>query len=147
VRRRRAKNNNRGLITGWLAGPACPGPNARPARSPLNRDTALPAFLDPQHLHVLVMHVSRQCAWLLLLAVIFLPLEWLFAVRPGNSSARALPRMWGITSSAVSCRGFLLAVPLSPCRGRRPCVRPLAHATRGRGVAVVATYPRRISGR
>jgi sterol desaturase/sphingolipid hydroxylase (fatty acid hydroxylase superfamily) len=40
----------------------------------------VPAFLDYQHLHALLISVARLSVWLLLLAVIFLPLERLFAL-------------------------------------------------------------------
>ena len=42
----------------------------------------MPAFLDQQNVIAALMDVLRQCVWLVLLAVIFLPLERLFAVRP-----------------------------------------------------------------
>jgi sterol desaturase/sphingolipid hydroxylase (fatty acid hydroxylase superfamily) len=41
----------------------------------------LPAFLDHQHLHTLLLSTIRLAVWLLLLAVVFLPLERLFALR------------------------------------------------------------------
>ena len=41
----------------------------------------MPVFLDHQHLIAFGMHVFRQCLWLVVLAVIFLPLERLCAVR------------------------------------------------------------------
>jgi sterol desaturase/sphingolipid hydroxylase (fatty acid hydroxylase superfamily) len=40
----------------------------------------LPAFLDPQHLHAFLLSTIRLGAWLLLLALVFLPLERLFAL-------------------------------------------------------------------
>jgi len=41
----------------------------------------LAAFLDHEHLHAFLLTTIRLGAWLLLLAVVFLPLERLFAVR------------------------------------------------------------------
>ena len=43
-----------------------------------------PSFLDQQQLHGFLLSVLRLTAWLLLLAVIFLPLERLLAVRAGR---------------------------------------------------------------
>lgn len=41
----------------------------------------LPAFLDYPHLHALAMSLLRLFLWLVLLAIVFMPLERLFAVR------------------------------------------------------------------
>ena len=40
----------------------------------------MPAFLDHQHVQSFLISVIRLSAWLLLLAVVFLPLERLFAL-------------------------------------------------------------------
>jgi sterol desaturase/sphingolipid hydroxylase (fatty acid hydroxylase superfamily) len=50
----------------------------------------LPAFLDQQNVIAVLMGVFRQCVWLVLLAVIFLPLERLFAVRPAPILRKAV---------------------------------------------------------
>lgn len=53
--------------------------------------TSLPAFLDHQHLHAFLISVLRLAAWLLLLGVVFLPLERLFALHRRKIICKSLP--------------------------------------------------------
>jgi sterol desaturase/sphingolipid hydroxylase (fatty acid hydroxylase superfamily) len=48
------------------------------------------AFLDHAHLHALAIELARASVWLALLAVVFLPLERLFSVRPRKILAKSL---------------------------------------------------------
>jgi sterol desaturase/sphingolipid hydroxylase (fatty acid hydroxylase superfamily) len=50
----------------------------------------LAAFLDHEHLHAFLLTTIRIGAWLLLLAVVFLPLERLFAVRQRKIVSKSL---------------------------------------------------------
>ncbi len=50
-------------------------------------------FLHQPHLHALLMNALRLCAWLLLLSVVFLPLERLFAVVRARCFLKPLPGM------------------------------------------------------
>src|SRR5215469_16060039 len=52
---------------------------------------SLPAFLDHQHLQAFLISVLRLAAWLLLLAVVFLPLERLFALHRQKIICKSLP--------------------------------------------------------
>ena len=49
-------------------------------------------LLDSQHLHSFEMSVLRLAAWLVLLMLIFLPLERLLAVRPKKFFGKGLGR-------------------------------------------------------
>jgi sterol desaturase/sphingolipid hydroxylase (fatty acid hydroxylase superfamily) len=51
----------------------------------------LPAFLDQQHLQAFLISVLRLAAWLLLLAVVFLPLERLAALHRRKIICKSLP--------------------------------------------------------
>jgi len=73
----------------------------------------LPSFLDQQHLLAFLMSVARLCAWLLLLAVIFLPLERLFALHPRTFFCKALAQDLGYYFISGLVPGLLLAMPLS----------------------------------
>src|SRR6266496_4067810 len=59
------------------------------------------------------MSVARLCAWLLLLAVIFLPLERLFALHPRKFFRKALAQDLGYYFISGLVPGLLLAMPLS----------------------------------
>jgi sterol desaturase/sphingolipid hydroxylase (fatty acid hydroxylase superfamily) len=50
----------------------------------------LPAFLDHHHLQALVISAIRLSVWLVLLAIVFLPLEQLFAARPRKLLSKSL---------------------------------------------------------
>ncbi len=73
----------------------------------------MPAFLDQQHLLAFLVSVARLSAWLLLLAVIFLPLERLFALHPQKFFRKALAQDLGYYFISGLVPGLLLAVPLS----------------------------------
>jgi sterol desaturase/sphingolipid hydroxylase (fatty acid hydroxylase superfamily) len=73
----------------------------------------LPTFLDPQHLLAFLRSVARLSAWLLFLAVIFLPLERLFALHPKKFFRKALAQDVGYYFISGLVPGLLLAVPLS----------------------------------
>jgi sterol desaturase/sphingolipid hydroxylase (fatty acid hydroxylase superfamily) len=73
----------------------------------------LPTFLDQQHLLAFLMSWARLCAWLLLLALIFLPLERLFALHPQKFFRKALAQDLGYYFISGLVPGLLLAVPLS----------------------------------
>ncbi len=67
---------------------------------------SLPVFLDHQHLYAFLLSTIRLGAWLLLLAVVFLPLERLFAVRRRNI----------VSKSLASDIGFYFISGLAACR-------------------------------
>jgi len=73
----------------------------------------LSEFLHNPQLHMYMWSVIRLCAWLLILAVIFMPLEWLFAVRRHNISRRSVARDIGFYFISGLVPNLLLAVPLS----------------------------------
>ena len=70
-------------------------------------------FLDSQHLMVFLRNLARLCAWLVLLAVIFLPLERLFAVHPQKFFRKALAQDLGYYFISGLVPALLLSVPLS----------------------------------
>jgi sterol desaturase/sphingolipid hydroxylase (fatty acid hydroxylase superfamily) len=76
-------------------------------------ETSLPAFLDPQQLLAVLMSVTGLCAWLLLLAVIFLPFERLFALHPKKFFRKSLAQDLGYYFISGLVPGLLLAIPLS----------------------------------
>jgi sterol desaturase/sphingolipid hydroxylase (fatty acid hydroxylase superfamily) len=73
----------------------------------------LPSFLDQQHLLAFLMSWARLCAWLLLLALIFLPLERLFALHPKKFFRKALAQDLGYYFISGLVPGLLIAGPLS----------------------------------
>jgi len=73
----------------------------------------VPAFLDPHHLLAFLTSVARQCAWLLLLVLIFVPLERLFALHPQKFFRKALAQDVGYYFISSLVPGLLLALPLS----------------------------------
>ena len=92
-------------------------------------------LLDSQHLHSFEMSVLRLAAWLVLLALIFLPLEHLLALRPKRVFARGLGRDLGYYFVNGLVPSLLLAVPLA-------LVAVAAHAlVPYRFQALVAAWP------
>ena len=96
---------------------------------------SLPSFLDQQHLFAFLMSVARFCAWLLLLALIFLPLERLSALHPqkffrkaliqdlgyysrrwlvGNLAEHSLPELWNLPEH-IAFRERVQSFDFSPC--------------------------------
>ena len=73
----------------------------------------MPSFLDQQHLLQFTIEVARLCAWLLLLSLIFVPLEWLFAVHPQKFFRKSLAQDLGYYFVSGIVPGLLLAIPLS----------------------------------
>jgi sterol desaturase/sphingolipid hydroxylase (fatty acid hydroxylase superfamily) len=73
----------------------------------------LPQFLDHQHLLAFLTSAARAGAWLLLLAVIFLPLERLFALHRQKFLRKALAQDLGYYFINSLVPSLLLAVPLS----------------------------------
>ena len=73
----------------------------------------MPAFLDLQHLLVLAISVARLCAWLVLLTLIFVPLERLFALHPKKFFRKGLAQDVGYYFINGLVPGLLLAIPLS----------------------------------
>jgi sterol desaturase/sphingolipid hydroxylase (fatty acid hydroxylase superfamily) len=73
----------------------------------------VPVFLDQEHLHALLLSLIRLWLWLSLLAVVFLPLERLFAVRPRKVFSKNLASDLGFYFINGLVPNLLLAVPLS----------------------------------
>jgi sterol desaturase/sphingolipid hydroxylase (fatty acid hydroxylase superfamily) len=73
----------------------------------------LPAFLDGPHLLSFALEVVRLCVWLLLLALIFGPLERLFSLHRQKFFRKALLQDVGYYFVSGLVPGLLLAVPLS----------------------------------
>lgn len=73
----------------------------------------MPSFLDPHNLLAFLTGVARQCAWLLLLVLIFVPLERLFALHPQKFFRKALAQDVGYYFISSLVPGLLLALPLS----------------------------------
>jgi sterol desaturase/sphingolipid hydroxylase (fatty acid hydroxylase superfamily) len=73
----------------------------------------LPAFLDHQHLHAFLFSVARQSVWLVLLAVIFLPLERLAAVHPRKFFSKRLLSDVGFYYISGLIPSLLLAPPMA----------------------------------
>jgi sterol desaturase/sphingolipid hydroxylase (fatty acid hydroxylase superfamily) len=69
------------------------------------------AFLDNSHLLAFAMSVARSGAWLLLLVVIFLPLERLFALHPQKFFRQSLVLDLGYYFISSLVPALLLAVP------------------------------------
>ena len=70
-------------------------------------------FLNQQHVIAVLIGVFRQCVWLVLLAIIFLPLERLFAVRPERIFRKAVFGDMGFYFISGIVPALLLAPPLS----------------------------------
>ena len=73
----------------------------------------MPSFLDQQHLQAFLMTVVRLSAWLLLLAVIFLPLERLLAVHPRKILSKSLAGDIGFFFISGLVPALLLTPPLT----------------------------------
>ncbi len=73
----------------------------------------MPAFLNAQHILAFLREVLRLSVWLLLLSLIFVPLEWLCSVRPQKFFRRALVQDVGYYFISGLVPGLLLAFPLS----------------------------------
>lgn len=73
----------------------------------------MPGFLDQQHLVSFAVNVARMSAWLLLLTLIFAPLERLFAVHPRNFFRKSLLQDLGYYFVSGIVPGLLLTVPLA----------------------------------
>ncbi len=73
----------------------------------------MPAFLEWQHLLAFLMQAARACVWLLLLSLIFLPLERLFAVRPRKFFRKSLTQDLSYYFINGLVPGLLLATPLA----------------------------------
>ena len=71
------------------------------------------AFANSQHLIAFLRDAGRLCAWLVLLAVIFLPLERLFALHPKKFFRKALWQDLGYFFISGLIPGLLLAAPFS----------------------------------
>ena len=71
------------------------------------------AFLESQQLHALLISTARLSAWLLLLAVVFLPLERLFAVYPRKILTKTLASDIGFYFLSGLIPGLLLAPPMA----------------------------------
>ena len=95
----------------------------------------MPAFLDHQHLLALLWSTARLSLWLFLLAVIFLPLERLFALHPRKFFCKSLAADVGFYFISGLIPSLLLAPPLA-------LVALGAHAIVPSGVhAAVASWP------
>jgi len=73
----------------------------------------VPSFLDQQHLLAFVMSCVRLCAWLLLLTLIFVPIEHLFGLHRQKFLHKGLAQDLGYFFINGLVPGLLLAVPLS----------------------------------
>lgn len=73
----------------------------------------MPAFLDHQHVQAFVISLARLSVWLLLLAVIFLPLERLMAVQPRKFLCKSLAGDIGFYFISGLIPGLLLAPPMA----------------------------------
>ena len=71
------------------------------------------SFIDRHHLAALLINLLRLCLWLLILAVIFLPLERLFGLRRQQVFRKAIAVDVGYYFLSGLLPGVLLAVPLS----------------------------------
>jgi sterol desaturase/sphingolipid hydroxylase (fatty acid hydroxylase superfamily) len=81
-------------------------------REPI-RILPLPEFLHDKHLLAFFLGVVRACTWLVILAVIFLPLERLFAVRRQKIFRKSVLGDLGFYLISGLVPNLLLAVPLS----------------------------------
>jgi sterol desaturase/sphingolipid hydroxylase (fatty acid hydroxylase superfamily) len=70
-------------------------------------------FLHHQHLPTFLLGVVRLCIWLLILAVIFLPLERIFALHPQKILRKSVIGDLGFYFLSGLVPNLLLAVPLS----------------------------------
>jgi sterol desaturase/sphingolipid hydroxylase (fatty acid hydroxylase superfamily) len=73
----------------------------------------VPAFLAHHHFPPFVLDMVRSCAWLVILAVLFLPLERLLALRPRKVLSRTLPGDLCFYVLNGLLPNVLMAIPLS----------------------------------
>jgi sterol desaturase/sphingolipid hydroxylase (fatty acid hydroxylase superfamily) len=73
----------------------------------------LPEFLQQLHLPTVMLSLLRLCAWLLILAVIFLPLERLYAVRSQKILRKSVLGDFGFYFISGFIPQLLLVIPLS----------------------------------
>src|ERR1700730_14029553 len=83
-----------------------------PASRPI-RVSSLSAFLDQLHLLAFLFGVARVAAWLLLVAVVFLPLELLTALHPRKFFCKSLAGDIGFYFISGLIPGLLLAPPMA----------------------------------
>jgi sterol desaturase/sphingolipid hydroxylase (fatty acid hydroxylase superfamily) len=69
--------------------------------------------MDQVHLYAYLLSVLRVCAWLVILSVIFVPLEWLFPVHPEKIVRKSLIGDLGFFCLNNFIPSLLLAIPLS----------------------------------
>jgi sterol desaturase/sphingolipid hydroxylase (fatty acid hydroxylase superfamily) len=70
-------------------------------------------FLHSHHLLGYALSTLRLCVWLAILAIIFVPLEWLFSVRPQKLFRMSVLGDLGFYFISSIVPNFLLAVPLA----------------------------------
>jgi sterol desaturase/sphingolipid hydroxylase (fatty acid hydroxylase superfamily) len=70
-------------------------------------------FLHHQHLPVFVLELIRHTSWLTILVIIYMPLEFLFAVRPRKIFSKSVPGDLGFYFISGIVPHLLLIVPLS----------------------------------
>jgi sterol desaturase/sphingolipid hydroxylase (fatty acid hydroxylase superfamily) len=95
----------------------------------------LRGFLDQQHLLAFAISVARLCAWLVLVTLIFVPLERLFALHPQKFFRKGLAQDVGYYFINGLVPGLLLAVPLSLAAWGAQAIVPY------RLQAMVASWP------
>jgi sterol desaturase/sphingolipid hydroxylase (fatty acid hydroxylase superfamily) len=103
----------------------------------------LPAFLDSRHLFSLLISIGRLAAWLVLLALIFLPLESLAALHPRKLFCRTLAQDLGYYFISGLIPGLLLALPLAFVAAGVHAVVPLRMQT---AVAALPLWQRIVAG-
>lgn len=69
--------------------------------------------MDPSHLHGFVPSVLRAFAWLFILTVVFVPLEWLFSVKPKALLRRSVPGDLAFYFVSNFLPQLVLALPLA----------------------------------
>jgi sterol desaturase/sphingolipid hydroxylase (fatty acid hydroxylase superfamily) len=74
---------------------------------------SVPPFIDQQHIQAFALSLIRLWVWLLLLAVVFLPLERLFAIQPRKIFSKSLASDLGFYVLNGLLPNLLLAVPLT----------------------------------
>ena len=69
-------------------------------------------MLDSSHIHAYLFGAARACAWLFIVTIIFVPLEWLFAVRKRPYPRASLSSDVGFFFVSNFVPPLLLALPL-----------------------------------
>ncbi len=85
---------------------------ARPTRQPV-RIVPLPAFLHLHELPTFLLEAIRASIWLVILAIIFVPLEYFCALHPRKTSRKSVLGDIGFYFISNLVPNLLLAVPLS----------------------------------